>query len=338
MATSSNESIGSFAAYIRRPKPSNSGYIANFFGENGDDADTISVLSLTQYMDVEVSVSVYHIKDAVGFDMKNPETKQYPLISSFIGQVKRPVPSEQGMTAQFFAPNGEYSDAVNKLGMSNYVDSLVFVDIRGKLQHNKINIYDTEIQENIVENHAWKVSEAEKKTYLSKIKRFTKYNLELHESDFLLNSNLLDRVNEEFPYKEYLTSNTCCYKHYNKMCEHRENNKLLNINVDMDIKDYQTGKGNVYSYVPLCEEHFNHIYDKNNEEILYNLIDGGKAYLEIKNHIMIKKWVMDFFIKEFSLTGHEEPDSFKILAWCSNNNLRDYLPQKFVKNALSLAK
>ena len=56
------QNIGSFAAYVRRPKPMNTGFIAYFFGENGSDADLITTLSLTQYLNLEVNVTVYLIK------------------------------------------------------------------------------------------------------------------------------------------------------------------------------------------------------------------------------------------------------------------------------------
>ena len=59
-----NEQLGVFSGYIRRPIPNQSGMIAQIFGENGDDADTILALSLSKYQDVQVYVNIYLIKDS----------------------------------------------------------------------------------------------------------------------------------------------------------------------------------------------------------------------------------------------------------------------------------
>lgn len=36
-----DEQLGAFTGYIRRPTPANTGMTAQIFGENGNDADTI---------------------------------------------------------------------------------------------------------------------------------------------------------------------------------------------------------------------------------------------------------------------------------------------------------
>lgn len=330
-------SIGSFAAYIRRPKPMNTGYIATFFGDNGQDADVITTLSLTQYLNMDVAVNVYLIKDSIGVDMRNPDTNRYPIISSFIGKIQRSKPSDLGMTAQIFAPNGNDSDQVNILGGTAYLDSLVLVDLRGKKTSSNPNIYDNDesIQEDILKNHAWKVSEKEKQDYIAKVKKFQKINLELHDSNLFLNEKLMDTISdfdEKYTYKNFiLNESVCCYKHIGKSCEERKGLKQVYINEASHLSKK-------YSFLPFCSEHLPLIENSETLTINYDVVDGKRAYIEMKNIIEVKKWVWNFFIKEFSLTGHEEPDSVKMLVWLSENGFQDDLPVKFIKDTLKISK
>lgn len=326
------QNIGSFAAYVRRPKPMNTGFIAYFFGENGSDADLITTLSLTQYLNLEVNVTVYLIKDAVGVDKRDPETGHYPIIARFNSVIQRPKPSEAGMTAQFFAGNGENADEVNKLGESSYLDALVYVDLNGKSNTSiqDVNIYkehELSRQEDIVKNHAWKVSEQEKNTYLAKIKKFTKFNLALHESDLFLNTKLMNIINdldEEYSFKNFVRKEICVFKKHNHLCQNHSDQIL-----HLDSSD-------PYSLLPFCKGHY-HELCQDYPNIHYEKLDGKEFYLEMKNKTLIKKWVWNFFIKEFSLTGFEEPDSLKIYIWLNEHGLGGLLPEKFKKSALSLA-
>ena len=162
------ELIGAFSGYVRRPHPTVAGMIAQFFGEDGEDADTISALSLTKYQDAQVYIQVYLIKDALGKVIK--KDNNYVNIANFLGVVRRPKPVRGGMVAEFFAPNGEDADSVNNLGKSIYQDCFVYVEVKGKLAKSKP--IENNINTIIDNNYIDKVSEKEKKEYLKKSMKF----------------------------------------------------------------------------------------------------------------------------------------------------------------------
>ena len=142
----SNEQLGVFTGYLRRPSTTQTGMTAQFFGPNGQEADMIATLALSKFQDIEVFVSVYLIKDANGQLMK--DNRKYPVITSFLSYIRRPTNSKHnsdaGMVANFYAPNGPGADAMTPLCMSDLVDSLVFVDIRGSLALKDKEVIDEE--------------------------------------------------------------------------------------------------------------------------------------------------------------------------------------------------
>ena len=123
------ESIGSFFGFLRRARANKHGLVAQVFGENGPDADFITVLHLTRYLDAPVKVSVWMVKDRNG-KLFDGEGQRQPLLTEFIGRVRRPLASDMGQVAQFFGENGPNADAVNKLNESRYQDALVLVELQ----------------------------------------------------------------------------------------------------------------------------------------------------------------------------------------------------------------
>jgi len=61
--------IGGFQGYVRRPRPLQSGMVAQFFAENGGQADAVTAMSLSKHLDTSVLVVVRLIQDADGRDM-----------------------------------------------------------------------------------------------------------------------------------------------------------------------------------------------------------------------------------------------------------------------------
>ena len=108
------------------------------------------------------------LKDAVGVDKRDPETGHYPIIARFNSVIQRPKPSDAGMTAQFFAGNGENADEVNKLGESSYLDALVYVDLMvNPIQASKMLIFIKNMNypdKKILLKSCLEVSEQEKNT------------------------------------------------------------------------------------------------------------------------------------------------------------------------------
>lgn len=308
----SDEQIGAFSGYIKRPQPNMAGMIAQFFGENGIDADTITALSLTKYQDAQVYVSVRMIKDAVGNVMK--KDGEYPEIAKFLAVIRRPMPSKNGMTAHFFAPNGKDSDAVNDLGKSFYQDCLVYVDVRGKLAAYNESNEPVEVNQMIDLNYLNRVTEIQKKEYSKKEKGFKKMNEQL-DFGFLRNIDVLAAIGPETDFKNWLLKNESCVFPTNSSNCPDEPLELLELNTPNSLDKY--------NYVPLCEHHHQLISED------MNILPNGEKFLEMKHLLLAQKWAKDYLKKNFSLTGNEDPDPEKVIEWAASKGVAHLLPKQY---------
>lgn len=337
--------LGSFAATLRKNKNTTNGVITQFFGEDGEDADIISVLSQTRFKGMEVFLDVYQIKNEVGLDMKDTTTNNYPKIASFPAIINRPKPSnnDDGLIAEFFVPDGKASDEANKLNQSQFKNALVFVDILSSEQNEndvEVNIYLQQIQNDIVEKHSKKLAEQERKEYQKKAKKFEKLNLILHESNIFLNKELIKQIqfeqleknksdnkdNHYIDYNDFLLQQSCSFKHKGNKCKRPSNQDAI---VSFNTND------ELYK-LPFCEEHKVIMLDAI-EKNDFSCLDNKELYIDIEVSKNIKSWVWQYFINNFSLTGKEEPDSQLILGWFDEHNLRGILPTKFIKDTTKLA-
>lgn len=71
MADEDAAPLGSFEAFLRRPKPHMAGMIACFFGENGAQADAITALSLSRFQDQKISITVTLLQMPDGSEVKS---------------------------------------------------------------------------------------------------------------------------------------------------------------------------------------------------------------------------------------------------------------------------
>lgn len=302
------EQMGAFSGYIRRPTPSASGMTAQIFGENGDDADTILALSLSKYQDAEVLVNIYLVKDSVGRIMK--ENNKYPLICSFMGFVRRSTPKKDGMIAQFFAPNGVNSDNVSTLSKSDYQDCLVFVDVRGKKAVANTEKIEIENIQQIDQFYSTKITKNEKDEFMKKEKQFKKMNELLDLSDFLNKIEVISSIGNVEDYKLWLENTQTCAHLQEKACMNRSHY----VQVQGLLKPF--------NYLPVCEEHIENL--SNQEHIEKNML-----FYEMKQRLLLKQWVWSRFKQQFSYDNNSEPDPNKIIEWAATKNLTKYLPQKY---------
>ena len=303
-----SEQLGAFSGYVRRPIPSMNGMTAQIFGENGDDADTILALSLTKYQDIEVFVNIYLIKDSFGKIMK--EGDNYPLISSFIGFVRRSMPKKDGMIAQFYAPNGEHADSIANLSKSNLQDCLVFVDVRNKISTGQ---KETILAENIAEitqNYLGKITIGEKQEMQKKSKSFRKMNEILELSDFLNRIEVISSVGNVEDYKTWLIKT--------QTCSHLQEKHCLNHSSTVKVE----GLLKPFNYLPVCEEHLLILEDISH-------IEKNNLYYEMKQRLLLKQWVWSRFKEKFSFDGNSEPNPELVIEWASSKNLAKYLPKKY---------
>jgi hypothetical protein len=302
------EQMGAFSGYIRRPQPATSGMTAQIFGENGEDADTILALSLSKYQDAEVLVNIYLIKDSVGKIMK--EGDNYPLISSFVGFVRRSLPKKDGMVAQFFSPNGPHADSISVLSKSDYQDCLVFVDVRGK---KALELQDKIQQENISEinlNYVGKITKNEKAEFVRKEKSFRKMNENLELSDFLSRIEIMTSIGNVEEYKDWLVKT--------QTCSHVQEKPCMNHSHVVEV----SGLLRPFNFMPVCDEHISKLEDPKH-------VEDNMLYYEMKQRLLLKQWVWNKFKEKFSYDGKSEPDPSRIIEWSAGKNLAKYLPHKY---------
>jgi hypothetical protein len=282
--------------------------IAQVFGENGDDADTILALSLSKYQDVQVFVNIYLIKDPNGKIMKQGD--EYPLISTFLGFVRRSLPKKDGMIAQFFSPNGEHADSVSLLSKSEYQDCLVFVDVRGSLASQEPEKVK---QENIIEintNYSEKVTKNQRTEISRKEKQFKKINEQIQLSEFLYRVEVLTGLGNTNEFQEWLNDT--------QLCVHSQERHCMNESHIIEV----SGFFKPFNYLPCCAEHES---DMSNEEHLEN----NRTYYEMKHRLLAKEWAWIKMKEKFSFDGKSEPDPAKVIDWATLKGLHKYLPSKY---------
>lgn len=305
----SAEKIGAFSGYVRRPQPHLSGMVAQFFGPNGEDSDSILALSLTKYLDAEVFVTVYFIKDGNGVVMKQADGS-YPKIAQFMGIIRRATPNKGGMMAQFFAGNGKDSDAVTDLGKSLYQDSLVYVDIRGKYAQNQIETLENP-QELIDNEYVARISQHEIKEYQKKEKQYKKLNEQLILNGFLKQPDVLYALGSVPEFVKWSCTKGCCWP---------TTPPCLNDPVEpYEIKTIAPH----FNFLPFCQEHIEAL------EQDINLMPMGQTYMEMKHSLILQEWAREKLREKFALTNKLEPDSAKIAVWARQNKLDKYLPAVF---------
>jgi hypothetical protein len=297
--TEENLNIGAFCGYIRRPIPSQQGMLAQIFGENGDDADTILALSLSKFQDIEVSVNIYLIKNADGKNMK--ENDKYPVISSFVGYIRRSLPKKDGMIAQIFSPNGIHSDSISILSKTEYLDALVFVDIKKPQAQTDNNEVTLEIDN----NHLTKITLEEKKELLKKEKQWAKDWEKIKTSEFFFNETIIKSIGAPEEFKEWLVNNKPCLV-TNELCKNATIPLISTV-----------GYVN-YNYYPVCESHKNKFIED---------LDKNNLFYEMKYRLLIKEWVWSKIQQKFKNTVINTPDLDKAITWFKELKIDIFLPK-----------
>lgn len=303
------EQIGSFSGYVRRPLPTQTGMITQIFGENGEDSDMIVALSLSKYQDLQVVVNIYLIKDANGKIMK--EGDSYPLISSFMGFIRRSAPKKDGMMAQFFAPNGAHSDSVSVLSKTDYQDCLVFVDVRGIKALASDSRIQAENKEIIDKNYAHKITRNEKLEFQKKEKQFKKMNEHLNVSEFFNRIEVLLALGTKEDFINWLTEHKTCSHHQDDPCQN-----------ESDFTEITQGLLKPFNYLPVCEEHKEAIND-------FEHFNKNRFYYEMKHRMLLKSWAAYTVREKFSYDGKSEPDPNRVIDWAASKKISHLLPSNY---------
>jgi len=306
--TCTTEQLGAFSGYIRRPKPNTNGMVAQIFGENGEDADTILALSLTKFQDAQVLVSVYIIKDSFGKVMK--DGNKFPMVSQFLGFIRRSFPQKDGMLAQFFAPNGLYADNVANLSKSEYQDCLVFVDVRGIESINKTAEIEKENIGLINSNYLTKLTKQEKIEFSKKDKQFKKLNEILYLSDFFTKVEVMASLGSKEEYIEWLVEH--------KTCTHLQEHPCANDSSYVEVE----GLVKPFNFLPACKEHEGIINGREHFE-------KNRYYYEMKHAVLLKSWASFVLVQKFSYDGKSQPNPINIIEWAINKKISQFLPKNY---------
>lgn len=308
--------IGSFLGFLRRAKATKHGLTAQIFGENGNDADFITALHLTRYLDAPVKVSVWMVKDKNG-KLSDDKGQKHPLITQFIGRIRRPVASDMGQTAQFFGENGPNSDAVNKLNESRYLDALVLVELQKAMPGLAAADIQTNEPSDELERGKERLTSEEESRLKKHQKRADQALTALRQHGFFANETVLRKLGTQEDYKEWLTSQTCCHPQPGAgVCGQ---GPVL----PMDVVNPRM---RAYNQVPLCTEHREQWLSEAPPEIG---VQGGQAFLASQTRIHVQRWAQEALRKKLNVPAGFLPSPSLIFGWAAENEVRGMLPSGF---------
>lgn len=303
----STDFLGAFNGYVRRPQPSAKGVLAQFYGEDGADADTILSLSMTQFQNQHVRAAVYWVKDAVGAVKK--QKQGYPLIAHFEGFIKRSQPKSTGMLATLFAPNGSASDAAHELGFSKYLDSFVHVQL-----HRYVEEISAEAKEPAFLNQAIALPyQTQHGRPLGEFKEAAKI---LQVAGFFREPMVWAALGGEPAYLKWLVDRPCCAA-ISPACDHiGQPTEIPNCSYDM------------YRQVPLCKDHAKDL--KNNPTLV-----GGKHLLEQRRSMLLNDWSMETLCSTLGTTSLSESHPKIVVDWAIKHGVDALLPKRYLNHVNS---
>lgn len=303
--------VGAFAGYLRRPKSSGQGLTAQFFGENGPDADTICALHLTRYQDCLVKVVVWGIKDKDGKLLQ--EGGKNPLLTEFIASIKRPAPSMHGQTAMFFGPNGPNADAINALNQTRFLDSLVFVEItKADPGMTPADIQISTPQEALAEQ-ANRRTPNENRAIAQQQKKAAEALRLLRLAQFFQNEAVWSVLGTEQHYNDWLTQQVCCHP------------GTVPCN-ETPVMPFKIPGGKRYHVVPLCRHH----------AAQWDRGEGSSAgaqqplaFLHTRHTSLIQRWAEIRLRQALNVPEGFDPTPNAIYDWAIQNKLTTMIPRTF---------
>lgn len=320
LATKENNlQIGALSGYNRRPIPTTSGLTCQFYGENGEDADLMSALNLTKFLETEAFLQVFLIKNALGQVMRDPVSGQYPLVASFSGKIQRPKPLRDGLMAQFFALNGEDADAVNELGKTKYLDAFVYVEILkpearaqatlapGQSSSSLVMIPPPSAELDALAHH---LTPIERKEMAKRNKAYENANNALRMSGFFTQQSVWGVLGTEFDYQQWLEQCPCCAS-ADAACKNA-----------VSVFALPTESHERYAYVPLCNEH--------KEQATLGILPGKLSFLRLKQRHLIQMWAFEQLCKLLGVDKDQQPNPMEVFNWAQERKVSQYIPPTYL--------
>lgn len=309
------DTIGSFLGFLRRAKATRHGLTAQVFGENGTDADFITTLHLTRYLDALVKVSVWMVKDKSGrlFNDKG----QQPLLAEFIGRVRRPQSSDMGQTALFFGENGANADAINRLNESRYLDALVLVELQKAVPGLVATDIPTHAPTEELEAGKERLTAEEANTLKKHQKRAEQVQTLLRQSGFFSQSPVLQALGTPADYREWLCAQACCHPQPGKgVCQQGPVHP-------MEVLGTRLG---AYSAIPLCGEH-REMWESDAPPDVG--AQGGQAFLSSQALMFVQRWAQDALRRALKVPAGFAASPNLVYIWTTDHRLRGHLPSGF---------
>lgn len=306
------DNIGAFTGYLRRPKPSAEGMTAQFFGENGDDADIISAFHLSRYLDAIVKVTVWMIKDQDGRVMR--KNGEYPQIATFIGSVRRPLPSKSGQIAQFFGGNGANSDSISRLNQTEFLDALVYVEIQKADRGLTVADISTEVALDELNSEAVRLTPKEVQVLQKEQKKASEGLRLLVVGGFFRQEIVLAALGAPQDYDNWIARQPCCHPGA-APCD------------QAPVEVFQLPQSTrPYSSVPFCREHAAQWSQG------IQVIDPGMAplgFLTSRRTALIQRWSQERLREVLGVPHGYDPTPSAIYSWAVNSKVHNLLPQAF---------
>lgn len=306
------DAIGSFAGYLRRAKAFSAGLTAQIFGENGPDADMITSLHLTKFLDAHVKVTVWMIKDGAGKPMGRDGT--YPKITEFVGIIKRPLASNSGQVAQFFGGNGANADAINVLNQSCYQDALVHIE----MHHADVGQTASDVEtsgepDDGILRSAGKMTPVERDGHRKTQKKAAEAIEILRLSGFFRHENVLGALGRDDEHGSWMSSQLCCHPGQSA-CDGGA------------VSGFLIPGGRRYRRIPLCQTHLEQWLDGT-----ASTPDGSSplAFAESQSITYTQRWAMDALNRALGVADGRIPTPGTIYAWAADKKVHTMIPSTF---------
>lgn len=303
--------IGAFTGYIRRPKSSSAGLTAQFFGQDGPDADVIAAMHLTRFKDMTVKIKVWMLKNADGKVMG--KDGDFPLLAEFIARLRNPRPSETGQTAQFFGENGPNSDAINVLNKSDYQDSMVYVEIEKAEPGQLVSDVPTHGKPADLQAQAERMTPREVADLKKNQKKAGEAWHILQVGNFFRSTALWAALGGEASYREWLMAQPCSYPGRTPCANE-------------DVQAFQIPGIRQMGQVSMCTEHAD-LWGR-------GLADVGAqdpiAFLTSCQLTQVQQWAQHRLRQVLAVPDTHFPMPGRLYAWANSHGLRNTIPSSFI--------
>lgn len=302
--------LGGFTGYLRRAQPAQGGLVCQIFGENGADADMITTLHLSKFLEAQVAVTIWWVKDATG--RIKSENGKWPKLAEFSCRIRRPKSSNMGLVAQFFGTDGTHADAINQLNVTRYLDALVHVEIR-KADPGQVAALDSQIEEpaQAIAQAASRLVPAEAKALKLRQKKAADAHRILLQKGFFRSEATWSALGTPFVFQDWLKQQACIHPMDDgDSCD------------GSPVVPFAIPGQKVWRFVPLCRAHAH--------EWAHGAPDlGGRdpmGFLLARHTNLIQRWAQVRLRDVLGVQPGYDPTPSAIYEWAAQAKIKASVP------------